>query len=183
MAERPGPTKRLFLTVGTTSFDRLVDAVDQITFLDKLAALGFSRFIMQIGKGEREPRVASHAGVSVEWFRFKPTLDDEIRAADLIISHAGAGSILEALRAQKRLLVVINDALMDNHQTEVAEAMHDDNYLTTATSPAPDVLLTKVEEALVRPLDPYPPCDRSKFYEAIQRHTGVPPVGSDDTQD
>ena len=50
MAERTRGTKRLFLTVGTTSFDRLVDAVDQITFLDKLAALGFSRFIMQIGR-------------------------------------------------------------------------------------------------------------------------------------
>ena len=46
--------------------------------------------------------------------------------------------------------MVINDALMDNHQTEVAEAMHDDNYLTTATSPAPDVLLTKASSPLTQ---------------------------------
>jgi UDP-N-acetylglucosamine transferase subunit ALG13 len=46
-----------------------------------------------------------------------------MRGADLVISHAGAGSVLEALHAHKSLLVVVNDSLMDNHQTELAHKM------------------------------------------------------------
>ena len=49
--------------------------------------------------------------------------------ADLIISHAGAGSCLEALENRRRLLVVINESLMDNHQIELACALKECNYL------------------------------------------------------
>ena len=33
---------------------------------------------------------------------------------------AGSGSVMEALRMNKALLVVINEKLMDNHQAELA---------------------------------------------------------------
>ena len=45
--------------------------------------------------------------------------------ADVIISHAGAGSVMEALRLKKKLIVVVNDLLMDNHQVELATALED----------------------------------------------------------
>lgn len=44
-------------------------------------------------------------------------------------SSAGAGSIFEALRSSKQLLVVINTDLMDNHQLELAAAMGEFGYL------------------------------------------------------
>jgi len=59
----------------------------------------------------------------VSYYRFKPSLDEDFKSASLVISHAGAGSIMEGLRLHKPLLVVINDDLMDNHQEELAEAM------------------------------------------------------------
>ena len=43
-----------------------------------------------------------------------------MRNASLIISHAGAGSIMEGLSLNKLMLVVINSSLMVNHQTELA---------------------------------------------------------------
>ena len=38
-------------------------------------------------------------------------------------THAGSGSILEALSLEKMLVVVVNENLMGNHQTELAEQM------------------------------------------------------------
>jgi ribosomal protein L27 len=43
-----------------------------------------------------------------------------MRSAALIISHAGAGSILEGMRLRAIMVVVVNDALMHNHQQELA---------------------------------------------------------------
>ena len=46
---------------------------------------------------------------------------------------AGAGSIMEALDAGKHVIVVINDSLMDNHQTELAEQLAKDRHLVHTT--------------------------------------------------
>jgi len=68
-------------------------------------------------------------------YRFKPSLDDDMRKASLVISHAGAGSILEGMRLRSRMVVVVNDALMDNHQQELAHELNSLDYLV-ATTPA-----------------------------------------------
>lgn len=36
-------------------------------------------------------------GMSCQWYRFKPTLQEDMARADTVISHAGAGSVMEAL--------------------------------------------------------------------------------------
>jgi UDP-N-acetylglucosamine transferase subunit ALG13 len=50
-------------------------------------------------------------------------LQDKIEQADLVISHCGAGILLEALRANKpyqkkaqtKCIAVVNETLMNNH--------------------------------------------------------------------
>ena len=70
---------------------------------------------------------------TLEYYRFAPSLKADMEAADIVICHAGAGSIMEALRANKPLMVVVNEKLMDNHQWEIADAMKDGKHLLTST--------------------------------------------------
>ncbi|KAA8493613.1 UDP-N-acetylglucosamine transferase subunit ALG13-like [Porphyridium purpureum] len=95
--------------------------------LRALRAFGYTKLRVQYGRGKFVPRACGEDDglfdEMVDCFRFKPSLTHDMQRAGLIISHAGAGSIFEALRMGKNLIVVINDRLMDNHQAELAEEM------------------------------------------------------------
>jgi UDP-N-acetylglucosamine transferase subunit ALG13 len=97
-AEEEMRGKVCFVTVGTTLFDGLIRAVDETRVLRRLRSMGYSRVVMQIGRGSYEPdtRVSREddCAISIEHYRFKPGLAADMEEADLIISHAGAGSIM-----------------------------------------------------------------------------------------
>ncbi|CCE73235.1 Piso0_000264 [Millerozyma farinosa CBS 7064] len=61
-------------------------------------------------------------GFALEAFPITPNISDEITKCDLVISHAGTGSIMDVLRLSKPLIVVHNENLMHNHQLEIATA-------------------------------------------------------------
>lgn len=56
-----------------------------------------------------------------------------MKSADLIIGHAGAGTALDVLRLKKPMVSVINDKLMDNHQTELADRLAELGHLVKTT--------------------------------------------------
>ncbi|KAM9897486.1 hypothetical protein OXX69_010248 [Metschnikowia pulcherrima] len=66
-------------------------------------------------------------------FGFANNINSYISQADLVVSHAGTGSILDTLRSKKPLIVVTNDSLMDNHQAEIAARFEAENYLVKVT--------------------------------------------------
>jgi beta-1,4-N-acetylglucosaminyltransferase len=90
---------RVLVTVGSTKFDPLVHAVLQQNVLDALNAKGYDHLVVQCGNssladalakaGEEEPWRLHRFGIDIDIFRFKPTLEGEFEAADLVISHAG----------------------------------------------------------------------------------------------
>ena len=43
--------------------------------------------------------------------------------SDLVIGHAGAGTTLDALSRHKKLILVPNRALMDDHQMELCAVL------------------------------------------------------------
>lgn len=67
-------------------------------------------------------RLESQTGFTLEAFPITPNISDEITKCDVVISHAGTGSIMDVLRLSKPLIVVHNEKLMHNHQLEIATA-------------------------------------------------------------
>ena len=153
--------KTCFATVGTTEFAALAEALLAPAALAALRAQGFTRLLLQLGRGP-EPHWPADAPLEVEWYRFKPSLDADMREAALIVSHAGAGSILEGMRLGKRMLVVVNDALMHNHQQELAQELHARRHLL-ATTPGELLPTLRSLEDAPPALVPLPPADEAAF--------------------
>lgn len=87
---------------------------------------------IQIGRGEFEPKIDDDQ-ISLTFFRLKDSIENDIEDADLVISHAGAGTCLDVLEKKKPLITVINDDLMHNHQTELADKLSEDRYCVSCT--------------------------------------------------
>ena len=68
-------------------------------------------------------RSSKYHGFEMVVFPFSNDICRIISEVDLVISHAGTGSIIDTLRLEKPLIVVTNDKLMNKHQEEVADEL------------------------------------------------------------
>ena len=73
---------------------------------------------------------------SGEYFRVSPHIDEYYAGADLIISHGGAGTLLQNLYAGRMLVAVSNPTLLHNHQSEIVEKLDKEGYVLGFTSVA-----------------------------------------------
>lgn len=88
----------VFVTVGSTKFDALLQATISEPVLTALHAKGFVRVVLQRGNSDldldcgastRDSLTIRKAGLDIETWKFKLSIQDEIERADLVISHAG----------------------------------------------------------------------------------------------
>ncbi|OAB63386.1 hypothetical protein AY599_18775 [Leptolyngbya valderiana BDU 20041] len=87
----------IFVTVGAQmAFDRMIRAVDQWA-----KDAGRTDVFAQIGPAEYLPEHIEHTG-----FLEPPQFAERARAADVIVAHAGMGSIITALTMGKPILVM-----------------------------------------------------------------------------
>ncbi|CAL8577660.1 N-acetylglucosaminyldiphosphodolichol N-acetylglucosaminyltransferase catalytic subunit alg13 [Xanthoria parietina] len=141
--------KICFVTIGATAaFDQLLHAVLTSQFLQTLRASGYTNLLLQYGTAgysilkSFEAEVASgeadNHGIDISGFDFnKLGLGVEmslVKAADdraegVVISHAGSGSILDAMRIDVPLIAVPNTSLLHNHQVDLAEELARQGYL------------------------------------------------------
>uniref|UniRef100_A0A803TZN5 UDP-N-acetylglucosamine transferase subunit ALG13 n=1 Tax=Anolis carolinensis TaxID=28377 RepID=A0A803TZN5_ANOCA len=135
-----------------------------------LQDLGYRKLVLQVGRGSVCPDPFSTNTFTLEVFRFKNSLTEEVQAADLVISHAGAGSCLEVLEAGKPLLVVVNDKLMDNHQLELARQLHRDGHLFYCSSRD---LVETLRSMDLSTLKPFPRGQPEKFAEFLDKAIGI----------
>ena len=126
--------RRCLITVGTTNFDSLIRHLDQPAtahrLLTHLHTLHFTHITLQLGGTHTYTPTALTTlastltpPITVATFTLSPSLLPALTSAALVVSHAGAGSILESMRLKLPLLVVVNEQLMDNHQREVADEL------------------------------------------------------------
>jgi beta-1,4-N-acetylglucosaminyltransferase len=106
---------KIFVTVGTTKFDSLIEAVDKN--LDK----NNYEIIFQIANGKYKPK-------NFEYFKFTQDVKMHFNNSDIIITHAGAGSIYELLELEKKIIIVPNLDRIDKHQSDIACFMDDNGY-------------------------------------------------------
>lgn len=112
--------QEIFLVVGThpQPFDRLLEKMDEL-----------------VGEGEVKEKVFAQIGCSAyepKNFSWERLLNYEeqlkhFKNADLVVSHAGAGSIIDSLREKKPLVIVPRlkefSEHTDSHQLDLAEAL------------------------------------------------------------
>jgi beta-1,4-N-acetylglucosaminyltransferase len=140
-------SKLCFVTTGATApFTALIEAVLSPSTLHALSENGFTHLLVQYGSAKDVYTKASETArshvqranekqdLTIGGIDFNPDgLQAQFKLVQqskgLVISHAGSGSILEALRYQIPLIVVPNTSLLDNHQEELAVAMERSNYL------------------------------------------------------
>jgi len=68
-------------------------------------------------------RSNKYRGFEMVVFPFSNDIGLFISESDVVISHAGTGSIIDTLRLEKPLIVVTNDKFMNKHQEEVADEL------------------------------------------------------------
>lgn len=118
----------IYVTVGShyQGFDRLVRKMDEISGkIDE-------KVIMQIGQTKYRP-------LNAEYFDFdgrSHEIERLNREARIVVSHAGVGSIITALKQGTPIIVVPRlkrfNEVIDDHQMEIADAISDDQRVIVA---------------------------------------------------
>ncbi|RIA97974.1 Glycosyltransferase Family 1 protein [Glomus cerebriforme] len=165
--------KIIFVTVGSTGFDQIISLVTSIPYLQLLNSQGFTKLVVQYGKSQNAFIKTRHNQINeieIIGFDYKPSLYEDMKNADLIISHAGSGSILESLRLHKPLIVVVNENLMDNHQVELAIELQSKGYLVYSSI---SNFLEVLKSCTYENLNTFPEPDRSLFANILNEEMNV----------
>lgn len=114
--------------------------------LSKHDVLGSLDLVLTNETNDKSVITFANSYLTLETFAFSPEIDKFISKADIVVSHAGTGSILDSLRLHKPLVVVTNQQLMDDHQEEVAAQFEKEQYLYKLSTN--DLAHGKLEEYL-----------------------------------
>lgn len=113
----------IFVTVGASlPFDRLIKHIDE-----EIAPRLDKKFFAQIHDS------ATCIPQNIEYVKTenKKSFDEHVRIADLIISHAGMGVIMDCIKYNKKLILVPRNPSLgehiDGHQYEICEYFENNN--------------------------------------------------------
>lgn len=127
---------KIFVITGSGGFDSLVKKIDELVATKKIHHQAFyypmivaptkinSEVTAQIATGEYIPK-------HINWFRFteRDKLEEYEKNADVIISHCGLMSLMENVRAGRKVIGVTNFDRSDFHQQDLAKKLSDDGLI------------------------------------------------------
>jgi len=121
----------IFVTVGTHTegFNRLLKEVDNLVGTEKIK----EKVVMQIGNSTYKPRNAV-------WFRFVDLekLSVLYKKSRIVITHGGAGSILNGLSNNKTVIVVPRlkkyNEVTNDHQLDLVKKLEMENKIIAVYS-------------------------------------------------
>lgn len=103
---------KIFVTVGTTPFEKLIREASLIDSAEIILQVAESNFQSQ----------------NCKIIKFTKNINDYYMWADVVICHAGAGTIYKLLEMNKLIIVVPNLDRIDQHQNEIANFVELNNY-------------------------------------------------------
>jgi beta-1,4-N-acetylglucosaminyltransferase len=101
--------KRVLVTVGTTPFDSLIREAFQQLCLPEY------ELTLQVSNDSKLPTSMPNS------YSFVRNITSLYAHADLVVTHAGAGSVFRLLELGKRIVVVPNTERRDKHQFDIAK--------------------------------------------------------------
>lgn len=119
----------IFITLGTQKFqfNRLLKKIDELISEKKIKEKVFA----QIGNSDYKP-----INFKYKEFLNKEEFEECVKKADLIITHAGVGTIITALNFDKHVIVVPRLAKykehVDDHQVEIAESFSKKGFVLSS---------------------------------------------------
>lgn len=121
----------IFVTVGSQRFPfpRLFQMVDQL-IRDRVIT---GKVIAQVGYTDYHSN-----NMVIRQFLQESEMKECIRSSDIIVTHAGIGTITQCLESGKKIIVVPRKRELgehvDNHQIEIANVFRDKRLITVANS-------------------------------------------------
>lgn len=105
---------KIFATVGHTRFDSLFKQIDKIQ-RDEW------KFVSQMYDGAYTPTNGEHIAYTHE-------IGTYYENADVVITHAGAGTVYNLLEMGKPIIVVANSDRIDTHQEDLIRYVEDSRF-------------------------------------------------------
>ncbi len=112
----------ILVTVGSTPFPSLMKAADAL-------AAKHPAFTVRCQTAEPDLTL-----VHAESFAWTESIVDDYQQADLIICHAGAGTVYALLEMNKKIVVVPNLERADHHQLELTDYVAQQGYAVACHS-------------------------------------------------
>ncbi|GHP02392.1 hypothetical protein PPROV_000114900 [Pycnococcus provasolii] len=187
----PGTSKNCcFVTVGTTSFDLLTSLFLQPLnciyepLFEQLMRLKVTHLVVQRGRGygiyHGEHMMLEKDNDNVIYkipystFGIADSIEEIFFNSDIVITHAGAGSIFEALSFGKKVIAVTNPGLMGNHQAELADELAKRRHIVTVHGP--ENLVDALKTVDLDALEPYVPGNPATIANEINKLIGDYPL-------
>ena len=125
--------KTVFITVGSTKFEKLIEMALKEEFQSLLVDNGYNKMILQIGNYEIKERhkINSNLKLEIVTFLSASQFENSLKNSDLVICHGGAATLLQSLINGKKPIAIANENVSDNHQRELIEFLQSQGYINT----------------------------------------------------